>query len=107
MIFASNTTYLTTGIEQSIYDNCHHNIIYVKLNFDIPLLPPYYTKIWDYKKANTEAIQRTISLFNWDMAFENKDITEKIKVLNETLLKILIILFPIIFLNLIVKNRYG
>ena len=81
--------------------------MYVKLNFDIPLPPHYYRKIWDYKKADTEAIQRTISVFNCDMAFENKDINEKIKILNETLLNILKILFPINFLNLIIKNRYG
>ena len=56
LIFASNTTYLNTGIEQSIYDKCHHNIIYGKLNFDIPLPLPYYRKLWDYKKANTIGI---------------------------------------------------
>ena len=47
--FASNTSYLATGIEQLIYDKRHHNIIYGKLNFDIPLPP-----LWDYNKANTE-----------------------------------------------------
>ena len=56
LIFASNTSYLSTGLEQSIYDKCHHDIMYGKLNFDIPLPPVYYKKIWDYKKANTEAI---------------------------------------------------
>ena len=54
----------------------------------IPLPPPYYRKIWDYKKVNTEAIQRAISAFNWNMAFQNKDIDEKTKILNETLLNI-------------------
>ena len=39
-------------------------------------------------KANTEAIQRAISVFNCDMAFKNKKINEKIKILNETLLNI-------------------
>ena len=77
LIFASNMTYLITEIEQSIYDKCHHNVIYRKLNFDIPLPPPYYRKIWDYKKVNTEAIQRANSVFNWDMVFQNKDINEK------------------------------
>ena len=43
LIFVSNTSYLTTGIEQLIYDKCHHNIIYGKLNFYIPLLLPYYS----------------------------------------------------------------
>ena len=79
LIFASNTTYLNTGIEKSIYDKYHHNIIHGWLNFDIPLLPPYYRKLWDYKKVNTEAIQRAISDFNWDMASLNKDINDKIK----------------------------
>ena len=65
LIFASNTTYLNTGIEQSICDKCHHNIIYGKFNFDIPLPPRYCRKLWDYKKANTKAIQRAISAFNW------------------------------------------
>ena len=88
LIFASNTSYLTTGIEQSIYDKCHNNIIYGKLNFDLPLPPPYYRKTWDFKKANTEAIQRAISVFNWDMTFQKKDINEKIQILNETLLNI-------------------
>ena len=88
LIFALKTTYLTTGIEQSVYDKCHHIIIYGKLNFDIPLPPSYYRKICDYKKANTEAIQRPISVFNRNMAFQNKDIHEKIKILNEALLNI-------------------
>ena len=88
MIFVSNTTYLNTGIEQSIYDKCHHNIIYGELNFDIPLPPPYYRKLWDYKKANTEAMQRAISAINWERAFQNKDINDKIKILSETLLNI-------------------
>ena len=88
LIFASNTTYLNTGTEQSIYDKRHYNIIYGKLSFNIPLPPPYYRKLWDYKKANTEDIQRAISAFNWDMAFQNKGINDKIKILNETLLNI-------------------
>ena len=36
-IFASNTTYLTTGTKQPIYGKCHHNTTYGKLNFDTPL----------------------------------------------------------------------
>ena len=40
LIFASNTTYLTAGVQQSIYDKCDHNIIFGKVNFDIPLPLP-------------------------------------------------------------------
>ena len=48
----------------------------------MPLSPSYYRKLWDYKKANTEAIQRAISAFSWDMAFQNKDINDKTKIMN-------------------------
>ena len=62
----------------------------------------------DYKKANTEAIQRSINpVFNWGMAFQNKDINEKIKILYETLLNIFDNFILRKFLNLIIKNRYG
>ena len=44
-------------------------------------------KLLDYEKANTETILRAISVFNRDIAFQNKDINKKkIKTLNETLL---------------------
>ena len=52
-----------------IYEKCHQNIIYGTLNFDIPLPPPYYRDVWDYKHANTESIQKTISTFDWPKAF--------------------------------------
>ena len=32
--------------------------------YGIPLPPPYYRKIWYYKKANNEAIQTAIAAFN-------------------------------------------
>ena len=88
LIFYSNTSYLTTGMEQSIYGKCHYNIIYMKLNFDIPLPPPYYSKTRDYKKANIKDIRTAISIFNWVLAFQNKDINEKTKILTETLMNI-------------------
>lgn len=64
LVFSSNMSYLTTGMEQSVYNKCHHNIIYGKLNFGILLPLPYYRKMWDYEKTNTEGIQRAISILN-------------------------------------------
>ena len=37
---------------------------------------------------NTEAIERAISVINWIMALQNKDIDEKLEIMNETLLNI-------------------
>ena len=35
------------GSELSIYEKCHHNIIYEILNFNIPLPSLYYRDVWD------------------------------------------------------------
>ena len=74
LIFSSNVSFIRNyGIEQSIYEKCHHNITYGTLDFNAPLPPPYYREIWDYKNADTESIQKTISNFDWPKLFRNKN----------------------------------
>ena len=60
LIFSSNVNY---GIEQSIYQKCHHNITYGTLDFSVPVPPLFYTEIWNYKNADIEYIQKAISRF--------------------------------------------
>ena len=54
------------GVEQSIYDKCHHNIIHGSLNLNISLPPPYYTEVQDFKNIDPVCIQHAISLVNWN-----------------------------------------
>ena len=52
LIFSSNVSFIRNyGIEQSIYEKCHHNITYGTLDFNVPLPPPYYREIWDFKNG--------------------------------------------------------
>ena len=74
-------------IEKSILEKCH-DIIYGTLNFNVPLPPPYDTEIWDYKHANTENIQKAISMFVWYKAFKNKNTNEMTRILSDTLINI-------------------
>ena len=76
------------GVEQTIYNKCHHNIIYGSLNLNIPLPPPYYREVWDCKNTDLVCIQREISLVNWNGVFSNKTADEKVKSLNNILLNI-------------------
>ena len=56
---------------QTLYEICHHNIIYRTLNFNIPLppsrhrkrYPSHYREIWGFKNANIYCIQKAISNF--------------------------------------------
>ena len=42
----------------------------------------------DYEKANIEHIKKAISNFDWNKAFENLSVVEKVDFLNKTLLNI-------------------
>ena len=54
----------------------------------MPLPPVYVREVWDYSKANVEHINKAISNFNWQNAFKDLSVDEKVKLLNETLLNI-------------------
>ena len=41
--------------------------------------------MWNYNKANVENIKNEVSNFNWNWAFENLSVDEKVELLNETL----------------------
>ena len=64
--------------------------------------PAYSREVWNYKNANAEGIQKSISCFNWKKAFENLSINEKVDLLNITLLNIFGNCIP----NKVVKCSY-
>ena len=60
-----------SGIFQSINLNCHHQIVFSKVNLNIFYPPPCTRRTWDYDKANHEAINNVIANFDWEKAFSN------------------------------------
>ena len=70
LIFSSNVNLTKNcGDEQSLYETCHHNVIYGTLNFHISLPRPYFREIRNYKNENIECIQKLIYNFDWIRAF--------------------------------------
>ena len=50
-----NLSFITNyGIEQSVLKKCYHIFTYGTLDFNLPLHPPCYRDIWDYKNADTD-----------------------------------------------------
>ena len=44
------------------------------------IYPPLYVReVWHYKDANIELLRRTTNEFNWQRAFLNTNVTEKVK----------------------------
>ena len=72
------------------------------ISANVSLPPSYSREVWDYKNANVEEIQKPTSLFNWEKAFENLSIDEKVGLLNNILLNLFRNFIP----NKIVKSSY-
>ena len=83
-----------SGVHPSLHPNCHHQIVFAKFNLQIYLPPPYPREIWHYKQSNTELIRRAVTDFNWDRAFLNTNVNEKVSLFSSTILNILINFIP-------------
>ena len=73
------------GVDASIFDKCHHNIIYGKIDIRVPLQPKYVREVWDYSKADVQNIKKFIKDFNWGKTLESIPIDSKVDLLSETL----------------------
>ena len=103
LLFTMNSKLLyDAGVKQTTYNKCHHKIRYGSLNLNIPLPPPYYREVWDYKNTNVVRIQHTISLVNWNDIFSNKTADKQVKSFNNILLNIFRNFIP----NKLIKLSY-
>ena len=78
-----------SGVHPPLHVNCHHQLVSAKFNLQIYYPPPYPREMWHYKQANSELIRRAISNFNWDRAFLNTNVTEKVSIFTSTVMNIL------------------
>ena len=60
---------MDSGVHPALHSKCHHQIIYAKLNLKIEYPPPYTRKIWNYRKSETDLINRSIESFDWSKLF--------------------------------------
>ena len=90
LIFTSQPNIVVkSSVHPFLPPNCHHQIIFAKFNLKIYYQPPYLREVWYYKEANADLIKRAISNFNWEKAFSNTNINEKVSLFNKTILNIL------------------
>ena len=80
LIFCTNQNVISNyGVDFSLFNKCHHNIIHGKIDICVPLPPVYVCEVWDYSKANVENIKKAVANFNWKRAFENLSVDEKVE----------------------------
>ena len=53
LIFCSQHNLIQiSGAHASLFEHCHHQIVYAEVNFKVFYPPPYKRKIWDYSNAD-------------------------------------------------------
>ena len=68
---------INNGVHPSLHQNCYYQIIFAKIDLKVYYPPPYKRLVWDYKKANIDAINLATKSFNWEKAFNGKDINSQ------------------------------
>ena len=90
LIFTSQPNLsVESGTQPSHHPNCHHQIIYAKFNLEVLYPPPYTREVWHHQDSNVDLIRRSINEFDWDRAFANKHVHEKVFIFNKTVLNVL------------------
>ena len=80
---------MESGVYSSLHQNCHHQIIYAKINSKVRYPPPYEREIWHYQRANVDQIQRAIEQFSWGKLFRKLNINEMVSLFNRSIKNIL------------------
>ena len=60
------------GMHPSLHPNCHHQIVYCKLDLKIVYPPPYQRHVWGFKRANIDSIRKAVKMVDWHFMFMNK-----------------------------------
>ena len=95
LLFSSQSNLINgTGVHPSLYPNSNHQIIFEKCTQKIIYLSPYFRDAWHYNDTNTDLILQAIAMFDWDRAFFNTNVNEKLFILNQIILDIVSSFIP-------------
>ena len=79
---------IEAGVLPSLHPNCHHQIIYAKINFEIFFPPTYHRHIWHYSKADVNGIRESINRINWDRVFLDINVNKQVELFNNYIMNI-------------------
>ena len=80
---------MESRIHSSSHSNCHHQIIFAKLNLSIFYALRYERTAWPYERANVELIRIVIDQFDWLKNLSNVNVDVKVYFFIRTLLNII------------------
>ena len=69
---------MVSVVPSSLHPNCHHQIVFAKINLKIHYPPPDKREIWHYEKTNADLMRRSIDQFPRDNRFSHIDENQKV-----------------------------
>ena len=78
-----------SGVQSSLHQNSHHQIVFARFNLKVVFPPPYEREVWHFKKANVDHIRRAINGFQWEKSFQNMNVNDMVHLFNRTIKNIL------------------
>ena len=89
LIFTTKSNFVTdSGVFPSLFPRRHHQLIFAKVSFTTFFPPVYGRRIWDFLRANINAIRQAVNCVDWDRVFNGLNIDERVTFLTECLLNI-------------------
>ena len=90
LIFASQPNLVVeSGVQSSLHQNCHHQIVFATFNLKVVLPPSYEREVWHFKKANNDHIRKAINGFQWEKSFQNMNVNDMVYLFNRNIKNIL------------------
>ena len=79
---------MESGVRPSPDNFCKHQMIFCNLNLHIPPVPMYSRKIWHYNHANSDAMNKAVTVFPWINNLKNLDPSKQVEFFNNKILNI-------------------
>ena len=90
LIFASQPNLVVdSGVQSSLHQNCHHQIMLARFNLKVVFPPPYEREAWHLKKTNIYHIRKAINGFHLEKSFQNMNVNDMVHLFNWTIKNIL------------------
>ena len=80
---------MESGVQFSLHQNCHHQIVFAKFNFKVIFPPPYERDVSHFKKPNVDHIRKAINGLQWEKSFQNMNVNGMVHLFNRTIKNIL------------------
>ena len=107
-IFTKIKNFVThSGVLPSLFSRCHHQLIFLKVSFTTFCPSAYGQIIWDFSRANFNAIRQAENCFDLDKAFSGLNIDERAKFSTECVLNVFCNFVPNKVITIRSKNSFG